>query len=135
MSRMKLVALAAGALIVVLGLGYTWGASGRFAIQTALDDVRQELDLAEARGSLLEARVSLYNVNFGDASRHFEEARAPLRRARERYQQIGNNAAAGSIAAALEHVEEGQRLASALDQGANAKANDALQAIRVAASQ
>lgn len=127
--------LALAGLIVVLGLGFTWGASGRFSIQNALDQTRQQLDLAEARGALLEARVSLYNVNFGDASRHFEEAKAPLRRARERYQQIGKNAAAGSIAAALEHVEEGQRLAGALDQAANTKANDALQAIRVAASQ
>jgi hypothetical protein len=135
MSRTKLVALAVAGFIVALGLGYTWGASGRFTIQNAFDDVRQELELAGARGALLEARVSLYNVNFGDASRHFEEAKAPLRRARERYQQIGKNAAAGSIAAALEHVEEGQRLAGALDQAANTRANDALQAIRVATSQ
>lgn len=134
-SRIKLVVLAAAALIIVLGLGFAWGASGRFEIQNVLDETRQQLDLAEARGALLEARVSLYHVNFGDASRHFEEAKAPLRRARERYQQVGNNAAAGGIAAALEHVEEGQRLANALDQAANTKASDALQAIKVAASQ
>ena len=54
---------------------------------------------------------------------------------RERYQNIGKNAAAGSIAAALEHVEEAQRLAAKLDQAANAKANEALEAIRVASSQ
>jgi hypothetical protein len=134
MSRQKLIVSAAVGVLVVLGLGYVWGASGRFSIQTSLDQARQQLDLAEARGALLEARVSLYNVNFGDASRHFEEAKAPLRRARDRYQQVGNNAAAGSIAAALEHVEEGQRLAGRLDQAANAKASDALQAIRVATS-
>lgn len=134
-SRTRLFVLALAGLIVVLGLGFTWGASGRFSIQDSLDQTRQQLDLAEARGALLEARVSLYNVNFGDASRHFEEAKAPLRRARERYQQIGKNAAAGSLAAALEHVDEGQRLAGALDQAANTKANDALQAIKVAASQ
>lgn len=135
LSRTRVIVLAAAGLVIVLGLGFTWGASGRFAIQNALDETRQQLDLAEARGSLLEARVSLYNVNFGDASRHFEDAKAPLRRARERYQAVGNNAAAGSIGAALEHVEEGQRLAGALDQAANTKANDALQAIKVAASQ
>ena len=135
MTRTKLIASAAVTLIVMLGVGYLWGASGRFSLQNALDDTRQQLDLAEARGALLEARVSLYNVNFGDASRHFEEARAPLARARDRYQRIGKNAAAGSITAALEHIEEGQRLAAKLDQAANTKANDALEAIRVAASQ
>lgn len=133
-SRIKLAAVAVGVLIVALGLGFAWGASGRFEIETVLEDVRQELDLAEARGSLLDARVSLYNVNFGDASRHFQEAKAPLRRAQDRYQRMGENAAAGSIAAALAHVEEGQRLASALDQGANAQAIEALEAIRVATS-
>ena len=122
-------------VLVTLGVGFVWGASGRFSIQNALDETKQRLDLAEARGALLEARVSLYNVNFGDASRHFEEAKAPLRSARERYQQIGKNAAAGSLTAALEHIEEGQRLAGSLDQAANSKANDALEAIRVAASQ
>ena len=135
MSRSKLLLSAVVALVVALGLGYAWGASGRFSIQNALDDARQQLDLAQARGALLEARVSLYNVNFGDAARRFDEAKAPLRRVRERYQQVGKNAAAGSVTAALEHIEEGQRLAGKLDQTANNKASDALEAIKVAASQ
>ena len=133
MSRMRLALIAFISLLVTLGLGYAWGASGRFAISAALDDNRQLLDLAEARGRLLDARVSVYNVNFGDASRQFEEAKAPLRKAQERYQQAGKNAAADSIAAALEHAAEGQRLASKLDQAANTKAADALEAIKVAA--
>ena len=134
MSRNRLILIAVVAAIVAFGFGYLLGASGRFTIQNALDQVRQQLDLSEARGTILEARVSLYNVNFGDAAKRFDDAKAPLRRARERYQQVGNNAAAGSIAAALEQVEEGQRLAVKLDQAANAKANDALEAIKVATS-
>jgi hypothetical protein len=135
MTRNKLILSAVIALVVAFGIGYAWGGSGRFAIQNTLDETRQQLDLASARGQLLDARVSLYNVNFGDAIKHFEEAKPPLRRARERYQNIGKNAAAGSIAAALEHIDEAQRLAGKLDQGANSKANDALEAIRVASSQ
>jgi hypothetical protein len=135
MTRSKFFMSVIVGVLVTLGAGFVWGASGRFSIQNALDETKQRLDLAEARGALLEARVSVYNVNFGDAGRHFEEAKAPLRRARERYQQIGKNAAAGSLTAALEHIEEGQRLASSLDQAANNKANDALEAIRVASSQ
>ena len=135
MTRGKLVLSIVVAVVVALGLGYAWGSSGRFSIQNALDDARQQLDLAQARGALLEARVSLYNVNFGDAARHFDDAKAPLRRVRERYQQVGKNAAAGSVTAALEHIDEGQRLAGKLDQAANNKANDALEAIKVASSQ
>jgi hypothetical protein len=135
MSRSRIALAAFGALVIALGVGYAMGGSGRYTLQNALDEARGRLDIAEARGHLLESRVSLYNVNFGDASRHFEEAKAPLRRVRERLQSEGRNAAAGSIAAALEHAEEGQRLAGKLDQSANAKANDALEAIRVAVSQ
>jgi hypothetical protein len=135
MTPTKWVLSALVALIVVAGMGYAMGGSGRFTLQQSLDDTRERLDVAEARGQILEARVSLYNVNFGDASRHFEEAKAPLRRVRERLQRVGKNAAAGSIGAALAHVEEAQRLAGKLDQSANAKANDALEAIRVATSQ
>jgi hypothetical protein len=132
MARSRFLVSAIVVVIVTLGVGFLWGASGRFAIQNALDETKQRLDLAEARGALLEARLSLYNSNFGDAGRHFEEAKAPLRGARERYQQIGKNAAAGSLTAALEHIEEGKRLAGNLDQTASGKANDALEAIRVA---
>lgn len=135
MTPTKWVLTGIAALIVALGMGYATGGAGRFTLQNALDDTRAKLDVADARVQLLEARVSLYNVNFGDASKHFEEAKPPLRRVRERFQNIGKNAAAGSIAAALEHIEEGQRLAGKLDQAANTKANDALEAIRVAASQ
>jgi hypothetical protein len=134
MTRGKIVLSMFVALIIAVGLGYGWGASGRFSLQQALDDSRQQLDLAEARGRILDARVNLYNVNFGDASRNFEEAKVALRKVRERYQQAGKSDAAGSIDAAMRHVEEAQRLAGALDQTSNAKAGEALEAIKVATS-
>jgi hypothetical protein len=135
MTRSKVILAAFVAAIVIAGIGYAMGGSGRYQLQSSLDETRERLDIAEARGHLLEARVSLYNVNFGDASRHFEESKAPLRRLRDRFQRVGRNAAAGTIAAAAAHVEEAQRLAGKLDQTSNAKANEALDAIRVASSQ
>ena len=130
----KIIATALVALIVTLGLGYGWGASGRRAIQGALDDTKQQLDLAEARGHLLDARVSLYNMNFGDASRRLEDAKAPLRRTRERYSENSKDESARAMATALEHVDEAQRLANKLDPAANTKAGEALEAIKVATS-
>ena len=132
MTRLKLALGVLVALVVALGIGYVWGASGKPALTSALDDTKQQLDLAEARGHLLDARVSLYNVNFGDASRQFEEANAPLRRVQDRYQSEGKKAAAETIAAAIERAAEGQRLAAKLDQTANAKAAEALDAIKLA---
>jgi len=135
MQRIAKLALAVVvAVIVVVGLGYAWGASGRSAMQSALDDARQRLDIAEARGNVLDARVSLYNMNFGDASRRFEEAKVPLRRIRDRFVDLGNTDAVRSLSAALEHLDEAQRLAGKLDPAANSKAGEALEAIKVAVS-
>lgn len=130
----KLVLIGFAVLIVTLGAGYAWGAYGRLAIQGALDDTRQQLDLAEARGHLLDARVSLYNMNFGDASRRLEDAKGPLRRTRDRYAERNRAEAARAVGTALEHVDEAQRLANKLDQASNTKAGEALEAIRVATS-
>ena len=135
MQRIAKLALAVVvAVIVVVGLGYAWGASGRSAMQSALDDARQRIDIAEARGNVLDARVSLYNMNFGDASRRFEEAKVPLRRIRDRFVDLGNTDAVRSLSAALEHLDEAQRLAGKLDPAANSKAGEALEAIKVAVS-
>ena len=128
----KFAMVALGVAIVLLGIGYVWGASGRFSVESALDETRQQLDMAQARGHILDARVSLYNMNFGEASRHFEEAKAPLRRIRQRHVDAGRTEAVRGISAALEHLEEAQRLAGKLEQGANTKAGEALEAIRVA---
>jgi hypothetical protein len=129
---MKLVLTVVVLLLVALGAGFAWGTSGRGAAQGALDDVRQQLDVADARGHILEARVSLYNVNFGDAQRQLDDAKAPLTKARDRAQAQGTKGAADAFTAALGHVQEAQRLASRLDQGANNRANEALKAIQVA---
>jgi hypothetical protein len=131
--RGKLILTAIAALIITLGLGFAWGASGRIALQSNLDEARQQLDLSDARARILDARVSLYNNNFGDASRHFEDAKGPLRRVKQRYQDSSRSDAASSIDAALGHVDEAQRLAGKLDPGANSRASEALDAMKVAA--
>jgi len=134
-TRSKLILTAFAVLIVTLGLGFAWGASGRIGLQASLDEARQQLDLADGRCQILDARVSLYNNNFGDASRHFEDSKAPLRRVKGRYQDARLSDAASRIDAALGHVEEAQRLAGKLDSSANAKASEALDAIKVALGQ
>ena len=135
MTRTRLPLILFVALIVTLGLGYSWGASGRWTVETALAELRHDLDLAEARSALLDARVSLYNNNFGDASRRFEEAKVPLRRVKSRLQDERENGVALNIDAAVRHVDEAQCLAGQLDPAANSRAGDALEAIRVAISQ
>lgn len=131
----RLVLIGFVAAVVLVGLGYAWGVAGRSALQASLETAQHQLDVAEGRALLLEARVNLYNMNFGDASRKFEEAKIPLRRIRQRFVDDGRDDAVRSVAAALEHVDEAQRLAGKLDQAANSKAGEALEAVRVALSQ
>src|SRR4051812_23112720 len=126
MRGMKLGLIGLVVLIVAVGLGFAWGASGRVTAQNALEDLHQQLDLAQARGEILDARVSLYNVNFGDAQRQLEESKTPLTRARDRAKADGKGAVADALTTALGHVQDAQRLASKLDQGANSRAAEAL---------
>jgi hypothetical protein len=128
----KYVLIAVGVGIVLLGLGYVWGASGRFTIESALNETRQRLDIAEARGHILDARVSLYNMNFGEANASMEDAKVPLRRIRQRYVEAGRTDSVRNISAAIEHLTEAQRLAGKLDPAANTQAGEALEAIKVA---
>jgi hypothetical protein len=129
MRGMKLAGIGLVVLIVAVGLGFAWGASGRATAQSAVDGLRQQLDLAQARGDILDARVSLYNVNFGDAQRQLEESKTPLTRARDRAKEEGRTAAADALTKALGHVADAQRLAARLDQGANTRAGEAMKAI------
>lgn len=130
----KLVLAIVVVILIALGFGFAWGNAGRATAEKALDDSKQQLDIAEARGDILDARVNLYNVNFGDAQRHLDDAKAPLTRARDRAQKLGKDAASKALSDALTRVEDAQRLASRLDPNANNQANEALKAIQVATS-
>ena len=131
-SRGKLFLWSVVALLVCVLGGYVWGRSGRGELQTTVDDVKQQLDLAEARGEILDGRVSLYNNNFGDASRHFESAKAPLQRVKQRYQDDSKREAVASIDSAMTLIDEAQRMAGKLDPAANNKAGQALESIKAA---
>jgi hypothetical protein len=132
-SRGKLFLGVGIALLVVFGVGFGYGRSGRGELESTVSDVKQQLDLAEARGEILDGRVSLYNNNFGDASRHFESAKAPLQRVKQRYQDDSKREAATSIDSATALIDEAQRMAGKLDPAANNKAGQALEAIKAAA--
>lgn len=132
-SRGKLFLWTVLALIVCVLGGYVWGRSGRGELESTVNDVKQQLDLAEARGEILDGRVSLYNNNFGDASRHFETAKAPLQRVKQRYQDDSKRDAAASIERAMTLIDEAQRMAGKLDPAANNKAGQSLDAIKAAA--
>ena len=123
------------ALIVSLGTRFSrWGRSGRGTLHAALDERSSSSTWLKRAGQILEGRVNLYNNNFGDASRHFEDAKAPLQRLKQRYSDDGKRDAAASIDAASAHVGEAQQMSGKLDPAANNKAGQALDAIKAAAA-
>lgn len=134
MRGLKIGLLAFFLLIAAFGAGAWWATARQATAEHAVDEVRQQLDLAEARGHILEARVSLYNVNFGDAQRQLDDAKQPLTRARDRAQAQGKKESADALTAALTRAQEAQRLAGRLDQNANNQTNEALKAIQLATS-
>lgn len=129
MTRTKLVGIAVGVAVLTFLIGWLWGASGRSAAEHAQQRAEMALGLEEARTSILHGRVAIYNVNFGDASREFEEAKAALTRVRAQLNELGREEDGGRVATALAKLDEAQRQVNSLDQTANATAAEALQAL------
>ena len=91
------------------------------ALQTS--ELRGEL--LGARAATLDARVAIYSVNFGEASRHLEDARGLLRRANDRLKSLGAEDEVKQIEKALASIDDAQRMAGKLDQSANSLAGEA----------
>jgi len=121
----KLVLGVAAGLVVALLAGWVWGASGRSDIARALQASELRGELLGARAAALDARVAIYAVNFGEASKHLEGARGLLRRAEERLKSAGRDDEVKQVQTALASIDDAQRMAGKLDQSANSLAGDA----------
>jgi hypothetical protein len=84
MATTKLIPGIGLALLVAVGVGWVWGASGRSDIDGALQIAELRGQLLEGRAAVLDARLDIYRVNFGEASRNVEVARAALHAANAR---------------------------------------------------
>ena len=121
----KLVFGIAGGLLVAFLAGWIWGASGRSDAARALETAELRSDLLGARAAILDARVAIYSVNFGEASQHLENARGLLNRADQRLTSLARNDEGKQVQAALTAIDDAQRMTGKLDQSANSRAGDA----------
>ncbi len=126
---MKLILWVAGGLVVALLAGWIWGRSGQSDTARALQTSELRGDLLGARAAVLDARVAVYSVNFGEASRHLEDARGLLGRAEERLKRLGRDDQVKQVQAAQATIEDAQRMAGKLDQNANSRAGEAAKMI------
>jgi len=112
-------------LAVALLAGWIWGRSGRSDMARALQSSELRGELLGGRAAVLDARVAIYSVNFGEASTHLEGARGLLRRAAERLKSLGRDDELKQVQTALASIDDAQRMAGKLDQSSNSRAGDA----------
>ena len=126
---MKLILGVAGGLVVALLAGWIWGRSGQSDTARALQTSELRGDLLGARAAVLDARVAVYSVNFGEASRHLEDARGLLGRVEERLKRLGRDDQVKQVQTAQATIDDAQRMAGKLDQNANSRAGEAAKMI------
>jgi hypothetical protein len=110
------------ALVVAIGAGWLWGSAGRRPAEQALRVATLQQELLEGHAALLGARLDIYSVNFGEASRHFEAARTSLTRAIDYLKSLDRDEDAARIQGMMAGLDDAQRLAGNLDQNANSRA-------------
>jgi len=124
MTKARLVLGIAVGLVVALLAGWIWGTSGRSDMGRALQNSELRSELLGARAAVLDARVAIYSVNFGEASRHLEGARGLLGRADERLKRLGRDDELKHVQTAMAGIDDAQRMAGKLDQSANSRAGE-----------
>jgi hypothetical protein len=125
MMKGKLVLGIAVGLMVSLLAGWFGRARGRSDMGRALQTSELRGELLGARAAVLDARVAIYSINFGEASGHLEDGLALLGRADARLKSLGRDDEVGRVQMALASIEDARRMAGKLDPGANARAGEA----------
>jgi hypothetical protein len=129
MTKAKLVLGIAAGLAVALLAGWLWGRSDRSEVARALQASELRGELLAARAAVLDARVAIYSINFGEASSHLEDARDLVGRAGDRLRSLGRDDAVSQLQTALAGIDDAQRMAGKLDQSANSRAGEAAKTI------
>lgn len=117
------------AVLVALLAGWLYGTFGGRAAERSLRTIELKNELLEARSAVLDARLDIYSINFGDASRHLEAARDQLQRATAQFDSQDRDTDMTRLKTALTKIDEAQRLTGQLDQTGNARAGEAARLI------
>jgi 2-oxo-4-hydroxy-4-carboxy--5-ureidoimidazoline (OHCU) decarboxylase len=126
---LKTIGWATLALTVVFAVGWFVGASGRSEIEQARRAATERAMFEEARALVADGRVKLFTINFGDASKRFESAKAVVTRLQTTLRESGQAERAGRLEIVLAHLRDAQRLAASVDASAQAAAEQAVTAL------
>jgi hypothetical protein len=114
------------AVVAVLVVGaWAYGRSSAAPDRVAADAIRLRMMLLDARAQVLDAQLSLYAANFGNAAQHLEYAKPPLAEASNAMRDGDLDELATKVDAALQQVTTGRDLAAKLSLDANSRAGEA----------
>jgi hypothetical protein len=131
MRTLKLLAAVLVALALAVLGGWMWGARGTSAAQAALAESAVHQHAALVRIHLLQARVDLFQLNFGNTSRSLDAARADLVTLDGALAQRQNTAGLEAVKSATAMVADAQKQVSHLDQNAQVSLEQALGVLAV----
>src|SRR5262245_10177397 len=111
----KLVIALVLALVIASVSGWFAGASGRAEIelQQRRSDMRAEF--AEARALVFDARVNLYQTNFGNAIERFQNARKVIGHLQTQLRESGLVEQAGRLEIAQAHLNDAEHASALFD--------------------
>lgn len=119
----------AGIALLVLAVlivgAWAYGRSGTAPLREEVGSARLRVMLLESRNQVLDAQISLYGTNFGNAAQHLEYAKPPLSAAAATLKEEGKPELAAKVEAALQQVTAGRDLAAKLSLDANSRAGEA----------
>jgi hypothetical protein len=125
MSPLAKAGIGLAVVILLVVAAWLYGRSTTAPDRAAADAVRLRAMLLESRTQVLDAQVSLYSTNFGNAARHLEYAKPPLSAASGQLAGDGRTELAAKVDTALQQVEAARDLAAKLSLDANSRAGEA----------
>lgn len=129
MNKLKVALWALAVVLVAVAGGWLGGAWGRWGVERRLADATLRAELVEARASLWAARVDVFELNFGNASRNIERAKRALGAAADQLDAAGRSDRTAAVRESLAKAVEAQQLAGKVDQTANARVAEAIAAL------
>jgi hypothetical protein len=126
---LRTLGIIVGCVLAAFGTGWCTGASGRADLARQVSDATIRADVAETRASLLDARLSLSQANFGDARRAVQHAQVVAERLQARLRETGRADVAGAMQTVLTRLGDAERLSGALDATASDAAAEALRTL------
>lgn len=127
--KVRLVGGEVAALLVAGAGGWAWAASGRRKSRRALNIAELRNELLKGHNLLLDARLSVFDLNFGSAGKNLMDAKSLLLSAGGRLKVLGRRDAAAYLKLAVTAIDEAQRLAAEFDQSANSRAHEAARVV------